>query len=584
LTGSWLLNLCEPPEEFRFVRGVLLAYDVDWPFVTDVIAPALTGVVGGDRNATYRTARAIEGAELLVLGCAGRATLGPLHTWARFASVYGRTQHAKVGILQYQREGGLTTKTRAYVASSNLTRSGILRNREVFVVDEITGQTRRDSLVIDVFDALGALSEASALAAPDSADLAAMLKKMRAATSSNSKAGRQLVHSIGAERALLRRIVPPASRTTKRIVIVSPGHSVNGVALAQHLKDIGLLTDRPRVDIYTGLDGPGQGPVFSPSFIDDLRRRGMTVELRGVPGLEVVDGHPRSRPLHAKLVATVDDREDVRSLVGSANCSPTGWLGRNREVMVAQEGKADDLERLIAELGAGRKGFDPVAPLPEPAWGGSGGNPPAGLPILGSLRRQGDALMGTVDLAPLWKDGSKPVSIRLGAERVTVSELARGVRIPERNAVVEVTVQHGDGAKQTFLFQLGGGMPEEHPHLWRADPDDPPERTDAWFLALFGDLLAASFAGTHGGGKEGKLSPSSGGDDAYRVPFERRLALIARHHRESGQLVPPDELARAINEYLEGDERLVALSLFTNQPAADGTLLPALNDVAAGRV
>jgi hypothetical protein len=411
-----------------------------------------------------------------------------------------------------------------------------------------------------------------------------MLKKMRAATSSNSKAARQLVHSIGAERALLRRIVPPASCTTKRIVVVSPGHSVNGIALAQHLKDIGLLTDRPRVDIYTGLDGPGQGPVFSPSFIDDLRRRGMTVELRGVPGLEVVDGHPRSRPLHAKLVATVDDREDVRSLVGSANCSPAGWLGRNREVMVAQEGKADDLERLIAELGAGRKGFDPVAPLPEPAWGGSGGNPPAGLPILGSLRRQGDALMGTVDLAPLWKDGSKPVSIRLGAERVTVSELARGVRIPERNAVVEVTLQHGDGAKQTFLFQLGGGLPEEYPHLWRADPDDPPERTDAWFFALFGDLLAALFAGMRGHGKKGKLSPPSDGDDSYRVPFERRLALIARHHRELGQLFPPDELARAINKYFEGDERLVALSLFTNQPAADSKLLAALNDVAAGRV
>jgi len=338
------------------------------------------------------------------------------------------------------------------------------------------------------------------------------------------------------------------------------------------------------VDIYTGLDGPDQCPVFSPSFINDLRRRDMTVELHGVPGVEVVDGHPRSRPLHAKLVATVDDREDVRSLVGSANCSPAGWLGRNREVMVAQEGKADDLERLIAELGAGPKGFDPVAPVPEPAWEDSAGNPPAGLPILGSLRRQGDALMGTVDLAPLWKDGSKPVSLRLGDVRVTVDELARGVRIPERNAVIEVTVQNGDGAKQTFLFQLGGGMPDRYPHLWRADPDDPPERTDPWFLALFGDLLAASFAGTRGHGKGGKRSTSSDGDDAYRVPFERRLALIARHHRELGQLVPPAELARAINEYLEEDERLVALSLFRDQPVADGTLLAALNDVAAGRV
>jgi hypothetical protein len=87
-----------------------------------------------------------------------------------------------------------------------------------------------------------------------------------------------------------------------------------------------------------------------------------------------------------------------------------------------------------------------------------------------------------------------------------------------------------------------------------------------------------------GHGKKGKLSPPSDGDDSYRVPFERRLALIARHHRELGQLFPPDELARAINKYFEGDERLVALSLFTNQPAADSKLLAALNDVAAGRV
>jgi len=582
VTGSWLLDLCEPRDDFRFVRGVLLAHDVDWALVTDVIAPALTGVVGSELSAMYRTARGVEGAELLVLGCAGRETLGPLHTWARFASVFGRTQHAKVGVLQFQRDGGTATKTRAYVASANLTRGGLLRNRELFVVDEITGQHRRNSLVADVFNVLGALSRASATAPPVSADLAAMLRKMRASTPS-SKGAKQLVHSVGAERNLLRQIIPPRGRTTQRILIVSPGHAINGTALAQRLEDLGLLSHRPRVDIYTGLNGPDQLAVFSPSFIAGLRRRGVTVELHGVPSAEIVDGRSRNRPLHAKLVATVDDREDVLCIAGSANCSPAGWLGKNRETMVLQHGKAKDLERLISELGARPKAFDPVAPPPQPTSAAPAGNPPAGLPILGSLRRQGDDLIGSINLAGLTKDGSKVVGVRLGGQKVPVMELARGLVIPERNAVIEVTVEHRDGAKQIFRFQLGGGLPEWDPHLWRADPDDPPDRTDAWLLALIGDLLGASSVAAHGAHKGGN-SPSSASDDAYRVPLARRLALVARHQRALRGSVLADELVRAIDEYFVGDERAVALSLVTDRPTADGTLLAALNDVVTGRV
>jgi hypothetical protein len=445
------------------------------------------------------------------------------------------------------------------------------------VVDEITGQHRRNSLVADVFNVLGALSGASDMAPSVSADLAATIRKMRAATP-NSKAAKQLVHSVGGEQGMLKRIVPPPGRSVRRIVIVSPGHSINGSALAQHFGDLGLLSDQPQVDIYTGLDGPDQLPIFSPSFIAGLRHRGATVELHGVPGAEIVDGRSQNRPLHAKLIATVDDQEDALSLAGSANCSPSGWLGKNREAMVLQHGTARHLDRLISELRAKPKAFDPVAPPPQATSAASSGNPPAGLPVLDSLRRQGDDLIGSISLAGLMKDGSKVVGVRLGGRKIIVEALARDLQIPERNAVIEVTVEHADGTKQTFRFQLGGGMPEWHPHLWRADPDDVPDRTDAWLLALIGDLRTASSKAGH----KSNFLPSAA-DDAYRVPLYRRLALVARHHRALQDSLAKDDLVQAIDRYFVGQERAVALSLVTNQPAADGAILAALNDVVTGR-
>ena len=121
-------------------------------------------------------------------------------------------------------------------------------------------------------------------------------------------------------------------------------------------------------------------------------------------------------------------------------------------------------------------------------------------------------------------------------------------------------------------------MPEWHPHLWRADPDDVPDRTDAWLLALIGDLRTASSKAGH----KSNFLPSAA-DDAYRVPLYRRLALVARHHRALQDSLAKDDLVQAIDRYFVGQERAVALSLVTNQPAADGAILAALNDVVTGR-
>lgn len=583
MTNDSLLDLCAPPEGYRFVRGVWITHDVDWVLVTDTIAPLLAGVVGENPRRRYRTARAIEGADLLVLASAGRETPGPIHTWARLVTVHGRVQHAKMAVLQFQRVTGAAVVTRAFVASANVTRGGLLHNRELFVSDEVSGQSRRPSIVPDVLDALRQLAAAEGLPPAVATDLKSSLRSISDALPSRVSRARQLRHSLSSPLPLVDAVKPPGRRSARRLVMVSPGHALDGDRLVEHLASIGLVAPGVSVEIHTGggVNGDRGGVAsFSPTFVERLRRLGALVSLHVVPEVEQVGERDRRRPLHAKLVATVDSAGDVLALVGSANCSTSGWLGGNREAMVLQRSDEKTLNGLLAELGATPAAPTPVSPPPVPARE-SPAPPPPGLPGFEPRRTAGGDLVGPINLDVFKTDGCRIVAAYLGGHSVAVEDLEAGiVPIPERNAVLVLQIRTRSGAVYEYRFQLGGGAPERNPSIWTTDPDEPPERVDAWLTALLGDVQMAAHRPPKPPGCTGK--PTS--DDTYRIPLQRRLALIARHRDDLRRAVLPGELRKAMNNLLEDPvERKVAEALLFETIPGNGPLLAAVHDVARGR-
>ncbi len=210
-------------------------------------------------------------------------------------------------------------------------------------------------------------------------------------------------------------------------------------------------------------------------------------------------------------------------------------------------------------------------------------DPPPALPVFEPWRTAEGKLVGRISLTAFTQAGFTIVEAILGGVTVRVEDLEAGVAaIPERNAVLVLRIKKGSGKSCEYRFQLAGGMPSNNPLIWRCDPDDPPERVDAWLTALLGDVRAAG-SPTRPTGAPGKAATTET-DDAYRVPLQRRLSLIARHRNELRNAVSADTLRSAINDLLKDpNERKVAEMLLFETTDGKSPLLEAARDVASGR-
>ena len=75
-----ILELVAPPDNHVFHAGIWLSHDVDWRAVTDLLAPALTGVITAGRRQILETRAAVatDDPGLVVFHPGDRFTGGPV--------------------------------------------------------------------------------------------------------------------------------------------------------------------------------------------------------------------------------------------------------------------------------------------------------------------------------------------------------------------------------------------------------------------------------------------------------------------------------------------------------------------------
>ena len=543
MTGVDHLELYRPPDGYRFVAGVVATHDLDWTFVVDQIAPALTGVITTGRRRRLETRAALEVVDpaLLVLHSTGASFVaGPVLPWAAATPVGGRRQHAKATVLQFRsttRRGELGNKwrTRAIVGSANLTRHGFRTNRELLVWDEIAHSSTRPFFGRDL---IRALAELPAGDHTHGDDLRRLLRALRKRVKGAGSVG-GLRSSIGEAKP----VVPQTSVPSERIVVVSPSFAAasetfTGDVLAKR------CTPHTQVDVFTGHRGTyadaaagSPGLTWPASMLDRVRATGAAVTVHAVPEA----GDP-ARRLHAKLVAF--DRGDdwwIEVWTGSANCTRPGLAGRNRELMLCQWWSRARLRQLLDGLDA--VPFEGPIDLPGAATAGE------------RVPRSRARLRFEID--PGCRPDSRQATgtwILEGAEAgVSVEYL--GQTIPSGRSPGVLDLERGSARVLTasgvhMEIVIDVDVPEGGPGFWgRFTIEAREDRHDPSLLRLLGDVERARRPAPDGPGVK-KVS----GDDRFAIPLRQRSVLLVRHRRRLSELPDRAEIIDAmLTDELHGE-------------------------------
>lgn len=549
LTLRSLLDLCRPPDGFRFVRGAWATHDLAMEEVADWVAPALTGVVSGDRRHRRHAAWA-EGAASCELAIFANAdphrqykTFVP---WCTVDKVGNRRQHAKFVLLQFQSEAGGRTRTRAIVTSANLTSGGLRRNWEILATEEIGHRASGDSLAVSLLAEFRVLARDCA----PSKGTKRLLDQIGEALSGDSYGG--LHSSVKKAEPLLKGFTVPGR--ARRLIVVSPpfasDHDEEAVDLVSSFIDA-----KTSVEIYTGANVLANRkltkvvePQFSNRIIDGFRRRCARVRVFAIP--ELVEGDedseqsiPRRRCLHAKLLAFVDAEGTANILVGSANFTRSGLGGKNRELMVEVTRTEKQLDEILKELSPIEcKGKVQPPREVEPQ---TDNEPPLDVSAVFVVDEDESPVRGQIwgTLTLTWT--TKPTQIFYGNERLKVTE-SQPLCLKAGDATLRIVVGKRE---ETAPVQVTARNPE----FWqRIGPDDPEKRPDQSWRHLLLDMRRAAAPQHLPTGTE--LAPRQPGqkEDGFYLPLEQRLVVLARHRQKLRDYLDADTVEQRIQRYFQG--------------------------------
>lgn len=518
-----ILDLVAPPKGYGFHAGVWLTHDLDWATLCDLVAPALTNVATtGDRR--LHDVRASVGPDapgLLVLHAGGdHFAGGPALPWAHELAVPGRRQHAKAALLLYRSPSGKKTRTKAFAASANLTRSGLTSNLEVVSWDE-HGSASTPFIGVDLLREMATLIRTLPAGQMAQPPLKALRSALRGATPAKT-----ITSSLNAETSMVpirRRHEPPATS----LVVVSPSFAGNtdtkaGAALAP------WCGPDTSVTIYAPFNGTRElaatgevGLELSQGLLRELRRTGAEVTVHAVPAMDA--DALTSRRLHAKVLAIT--RADGSSIVlsGSANCTGPGLEGRNREIMVRQRRSARQLAAMLDGLDA----VPFAGPIDAPprkvpkSTVGSGVHAAADFQIDATARADGTRWSGTLTVTV--EPSDEPVTITYNGQPIAIGEPVPVNFDPNRG-----TIEVRSGGSSQFT-QVHVKAPEAVGDFWnRLTPERRIDRPDQELMRLLRDIDTSSKPRRTRQGPAGKGGPTAA-DDGFSIPLGQRLVLIARY-------------------------------------------------------
>lgn len=330
---------------------------------------------------------------------------------------------------------------------------------------------------------------------------------------------------------------------------------------------------RTKVEIYTGanfLQGraptASNGPEFSTSIVNALRRRAGAVEVHAVPELipdadDPDEKPPMRRKLHAKLIALVGEQGEVHLLFGSANFTRSALEGRNRELMLYGECTTADLDAILAGLHAVSRPHSQVRPTQvveersqteEPVqvravfWVDA-----AESPMRSSMRGR---------LVLTWEEQPKQIEYR-GQRLQPIGE--QGLWLSEADTSLKVTMADGRQAD----IPIDARAPDDDASFWsriKHEDDDLPPDTSWQHLLL--DLRRGRRRAAPTGNSS--VLPSLGPQaDGFYLPLEQRLVTLARYRHRLRVFAETGDLEQQLHNYFDGQEeaRQVACALIGGQ-------------------
>jgi hypothetical protein len=578
-----ILATIAPPDGYQFVRGLWSTHDCNAEVLTDLLLPALTATHSEDarrRRIESRAAFAESQAHLAVFAAADRVSEGSSAPGLDVYKIGPRRLHAKFALLQYQHQSGTTIKTRAIITSANLTRGGLISNREVVVWDgDITQQTKSPRVAKNLVVCFESLVDELG-----DSDLRSLLQEVRRSIKATKT--RDVCETITAySPALLDQL--HLRGVAARVVIVSPAFGgasaeVDVPALAA------MIGARTAVDIYCGGGElppgdepapPEYRPAFSPAAVEWLRDRAQQVRIWAIPERQADEsGHHTDRPLHAKLFAAVDSRGAAHVLVGSANFTKPGLDGGNRELMARVELTEAALVKQIEELGA-RRCADAVRPPERPCA-------PADVVLNATSSLHARFVPDPGQFASDKRWGGDLFLVGLdGIDRLRYLDQPLNCvtmqRLELREEVWYLTATTAAGDESVSI-----SVDAEEGFWLRIEPPDDHPSADEELAALLFDLGARPTAVVVPGlglvPPEGARSGSLGGDDVYRIPLDQRLVVMARKRRQLRGYLQWDDVVPILEKYLGPQaERQVGSALLSTyvgatDPVATDPLLTSL--------
>lgn len=553
-----LLELCQPPKEYTFVRGAWATHDLDMVTVSDYLAPALTGSV-----ATERRQRRLEGRttpegknrRLLIFPCSEQQAFRSFVPWCHVYPIGGRRQHAKFALLQFESLSGRKTHTRAIIMSANLTGSGVRRNRELIAWEEVGQRKQKESIAPALLREFRALARHSGLENECKRVLAAMANSIQAEECS------LLRSSVDKQRPLLYDL--SIRKKAKRIVIVSPPFGSDGDDSPVDFlaKYIGPKT---KVEVYTGANflrgsfpGKTSSPEFSSAVLTAFRERTGSVNVFAVPELipdpeEPDERPPMRRKLHAKLIALVDEDGSLHLLFGSANFTRSALSGQNRELMLYVGGDEGVLENILTDLHAVKCLPSGVRPsqvvearseTPEPVAVS------AVFIVDSSESIQHTRLRGRLSLI----GDELPIHIRYrGVELRPAPD--QEIWLNESDTSLEVTM--ADGRTAVLCIRVEA----ENDQIWsRIGHEDADVLQDPSWQHLLLDLRKGAGQATPTGVGSPRLVPGQRADGFY-VPLEQRLVTLARHRHRLRIFAESHELEQQLSRYFDGQHEALQVA------------------------
>lgn len=561
-TPLTVLDAVRPPDGFAFTRGIWLTHDVSVSALNRYLLPALAGQTT-DGGVAFRSAPSALPAEGLTIVAAQDRICSDSGACdrVRLIPVSGRRQHAKLAVLVYQRvqrtsrNRGTTGLLRTLVTSANLTRGGLLSNRELLLVDDAPRNGRSQYLFPAAVTAIKAL-------ASDLGDsgLRSVLRDLEAdaklwgPTSPATVPG--LLHSLHKQPAKPFPVTAFGSRKAGEVLLVGPAFAADNSPVADALTR--FLGPATNVHLVVGHDASGEVAVPH-RLLADLRKRVASVVVYATERDPAIEG---DRYLHAKAIICSYPDGPPRAMVGSANLTVEGLYGHNREVVVVTDWPRSITEHLAA--------LSAQEVPPEQVVGTGAGAPRdpnmSGLPPLQVVlvpERDQHAGMAWIEGTFATDTLSTETTLVVVLDGQEYDFTRQDFRMPNGECQVFAVI---NGKRHPVIVTL---QPMDDDFWLRAPSDSRPRPPDPLLALLRADLSRPR--------KDRSVpAPTKGGrttaqDDGFTLPMDGRLLALAKYrHQLAG--IDPHWLDQRLTEWLcqadSAQRRVAQLIIASVDPVA----------------